>query len=295
VGFHDLDLSERRLIARRGTAFFAQRLAELTDDDLESGSLLDGWTRKHLIAHVGYNAAALCRLMDWAATGVETPMYPSAEHRDREIKEGATLSAAALRNLFDHTVARLDEKWRNLDASRWAAPVRTAQGRTGANQFYGQIETGYRFDLGTAANAFVTPFARLQAYTGTQNALTETGAQSLNLTVAQQTTNSLRSVIGAQLGGSMDLGWREKLAMQLRLGWSHEYADVGRPVTATLSGAPAMPFTTFGISPQRDGVVLGLSANTAIAEATSIYLRYEGDISGQDSAHAITAGLRMTW
>ena len=46
---------------------------------------------------------------------------------------------------------------------------------------------------------------------------------------------------------------------------------------------------------QRDGVVLGLSANTAIAEATSIYLRYEGDISGQDSAHAITAGLRMSW
>ena len=130
MSFHDLDLSERRLIARRGTAFFAQRLAELTDDELESGSLLDGWTRKHLVAHVGYNAAALCRLMDWAATGVETPMYPSAEHRDREIKEGATLSAAALRNLFDHTVARLDEKWRNLDASRWAAPVRTAQGRT---------------------------------------------------------------------------------------------------------------------------------------------------------------------
>jgi uncharacterized protein (TIGR03083 family) len=79
---------------------------------------------------VGYNAAALCRLMDWAATGVETPMYPSAEHRDCEIKEGATLSAAALRNLFDHTVARLDEKWRHLPESRWAAPVRTAQSRT---------------------------------------------------------------------------------------------------------------------------------------------------------------------
>jgi len=130
MGFHDLDLSERRLIARRGTALFAQRLAELSDDELEADSLLDGWTRKHLVAHVGYNAAALCRLMHWAATGVETPMYPSAEHRDREIKDGATLSAAALRNLFDHTVARLDEKWQHPPGSRWAAPVRTAQGRT---------------------------------------------------------------------------------------------------------------------------------------------------------------------
>src|SRR6185436_11815339 len=129
MGFHDLDLSERRLIARRGTAFFAQRLAELTDDDLESGSLLDGWTRKHLVAHVGYNAAALCRLMDWAATGEETPMYASPEQRTLEINEGATLSAAALRNLFDHTVARLNQKWRQLPASAWNASVRTAQGR----------------------------------------------------------------------------------------------------------------------------------------------------------------------
>jgi hypothetical protein len=32
-----------------------------------------------------------------------------------------------------------------------------------------------------------------------------------------------------------------------------------------------------------------------VAEATSIYLRYEGDISGQDNMHAITAGVRMTW
>jgi autotransporter-associated beta strand protein len=186
-----------------------------------------------------------------------------------------------------------NQMWRNIPIP--GLQPRTAYGNTGANQWYGQLETGYRFDIGTNANAFVTPFARLQAYTANQNAFTETGAQSLNLSIAQQQTNSLRSVIGAQLGGSMDLGWREKLFAQLRLGWSHEYADVGRPVTATLAGAPAMPFTTWGVSPQRDGVVIGVSANTAVAEATSIYLRYEGNISGQDSAHAITAGVRMTW
>jgi outer membrane autotransporter protein len=93
----------------------------------------------------------------------------------------------------------------------------------------------------------------------------------------------------------MDLGWREKLFAQLRLGWSHEYANVGRPVTATLAGAPGLPFTTWGVSPQTDGAVIGLSANTAIAEATSVYFRYEGLVSGQDNAHAFTAGLRMFW
>ena len=117
----------------------------------------------------------------------------------------------------------------------------------------------------------------------------------MNLSIAQQQTNSLRSVLGAQLGGSMDLGWREKLFAQLRLGWSHEYADTARPVTATLAGAPLMPFTTYGVAPTRDGAVVGFSAATNIAEATGIYLRYEATLSGQDSSHALTAGLRITW
>jgi uncharacterized protein with beta-barrel porin domain len=163
---------------------------------------------------------------------------------------------------------------------------RTAIGQTGANQFYGQLEGGWRIDLGGVAEAFVTPFARVQAYTGTQNAFTESGAQSLNLSVAAQTTTSLRAI---------DLGWRDKLNGLLRLGWGHEFADTARPVSATFAGAPTAPFTTYGASPQRDSAVIGIAANIAITQATSIYLRYEGDISGQDSSHALTAGVRMTW
>jgi len=127
--FNDLDFAERLLIARRGTAYFAQRLADLSDRDLDADSLLPGWSRRHLVAHVGYNAAALCRLMDWAGTGTETPMYASAEQRACEIDEGSTLNPGELRNLFDHTVARLDQKWRHLPPAAWSAQVRTAQGR----------------------------------------------------------------------------------------------------------------------------------------------------------------------
>ena len=68
------------------------------------------------------------------------------------------------------------------------------------------------------------------------------------------------------------------------------------PVRGRLTaGAPLAPFTTYGVAPQRDAAVVGFSAGTAIAEATSVYLRYEGTISGADSAHGITAGVRMSW
>lgn len=37
--------------------------ARLSDYDLDAASLLDGWTRRHVVAHVSYNAA-LCRLLE---------------------------------------------------------------------------------------------------------------------------------------------------------------------------------------------------------------------------------------
>lgn len=117
------------LTARRGTAFFARKLNELSDADLDGPSLLPGWTRRHVIAHVGYNARAIARLVEWAATGVETPMYASSEARNREIEFGATLSPIALHNLFQHSAIHLSVEWRDLPGGRWDYEVRTAQGR----------------------------------------------------------------------------------------------------------------------------------------------------------------------
>jgi outer membrane autotransporter protein len=173
--------------------------------------------------------------------------------------------------------------------------LRTAWGQTHADQLFGQLEAGYKLTVAPASAGFVTPFARLQASTSTQAGFTESGADSLNLTVASQTTNSLRSVLGAQLGASIDAGWHDKLDLVLRLGWSHEYADVNRPVSAAFVGAPAFSFTTQGAVAPRDGVIVGLGARTAIAEATSLYLRYDGDLAGANTNHILSAGLRLTW
>ena len=172
---------------------------------------------------------------------------------------------------------------------------RTATGQTSANQFVGQIEAGYRIGIYEQAAASLTPFARLQGVNNSQAAFSETGAGSLSLNVAQQTTNSVRSTIGMELAGALDAGWRDRLALQLRLGWAHEYADVSRPVTASFAGAPGAAFTVFGAAPQRDAAALGFAASTAIAENTSIYFRYDGDVGTGTDNHAFSAGLRMTW
>lgn len=125
----DPDLRAALLLARRGQAYFSRRLGELRNDELDAPSLVPGWTRRHVVAHVGLNARALTRLTTWAATGVETPMYASREERDAEIELGATLPARALRNLSAHAAVHLDVEWRDLPDDAWRAEVRTAQGR----------------------------------------------------------------------------------------------------------------------------------------------------------------------
>ena len=113
--------------------------------------------------------------------------------------------------------------------------------------------------------------------------------------MAQQTTNSLRTVFGADLAGAVPLGSERASALDLRLGWLHEYADTGRPITAAFAGAPSNAFTVYGATPQRDAAVIGFSASTNIAEATQLYLRYDGEIStGTEQPHA-QSGLRMSW
>lgn len=130
---HDL-ATDRQLLqdlatVRLGTSFFRRALDRVDDDALDGPSLLPAWDRRHLVAHVGYNARAVARLVDWAASGVENPMYSSPRARAEEIELGASLNPEALRNLCEHAAIDLDVRWRDLPDERWQARVVTAQGR----------------------------------------------------------------------------------------------------------------------------------------------------------------------
>ena len=173
--------------------------------------------------------------------------------------------------------------------------LRTANGSTGANQFLGQVEAGYKLGVYAPALATLTPFGRFQTSSVTQNAFSEWGANALSLNVAQQTTNSVRTTFGADLAGAIGLGDTRTLDLALRLGWQHEFADTGRPITAAFAAAPANAFTVYGATPQRDAAIIGFLASTSIAAATSLYLRYDGAIGNGTDNHTLNVGVRLTW
>jgi maleylpyruvate isomerase len=112
-----------------GTGLFSRAVDALPDDLLRAPSALPGWSRAHVVAHVARNAEALTRLASWARTGVETPMYPSREHRAAEIESSAQAPADVLRAELTGTAATLDDALAALDDTTWQAEVRSALGR----------------------------------------------------------------------------------------------------------------------------------------------------------------------
>ena len=123
-------LTDARRWAAQGTTGFLDAVDRLTEDQYEAPSLLPGWTRKHLVAHVAANADALGNLVQWATTGVRTPMYASLEERDAGIARGAVLTGTELTSWCRRAAATLEESMSQLTEAQWLAQVVTAQGRT---------------------------------------------------------------------------------------------------------------------------------------------------------------------
>lgn len=113
----------------RGTEFFLAQLASLGDDELRLPSGLSGWSRLHVVSHMARNARALMNLLRWAETGVESPMYPSAEHRRDDIDAGAQLPPAEVRADAVAEADRFRVALDTLPDDAWSHEVRTALGR----------------------------------------------------------------------------------------------------------------------------------------------------------------------
>lgn len=98
--------------------------------DLTEDSSLPGWTLGHLLSHIARNADALCNLLHWARTGIETPMYESKMQRDADINLGATRPDGPVLTDVVDSAGRLRAAVDGLAPEDWNHDVVTAQGRT---------------------------------------------------------------------------------------------------------------------------------------------------------------------
>jgi maleylpyruvate isomerase len=117
-----MDAAHRQLNEQIDQA--TQRLLDvarvITEPDLRAPSLLPGWTRAHVLAHVARNADAMRNLLVGARSGQSRTAYASAEAREADIETGAKMNAKDLADdladaamAFRTVVTQLpDDAWR---------------------------------------------------------------------------------------------------------------------------------------------------------------------------------------
>jgi maleylpyruvate isomerase len=83
-----------------GTRRLIRSVDSMADDQWAQPSLLPGWTRAHVVAHLTLNAEGLSAALEGVHEGHPVPMYASDEARDGDIAALASASPSALRDRF---------------------------------------------------------------------------------------------------------------------------------------------------------------------------------------------------
>jgi maleylpyruvate isomerase len=104
-------------------------LGRLTEEGARRHSLLPGWSRAHVVAHLWGNAEGFAGAAEGAAAGEVGVMYPGgSEGRARDIEGRAALPLDLITDGARHAHARLVEVWSDMPDDAWDRPIRVTAG-----------------------------------------------------------------------------------------------------------------------------------------------------------------------
>ncbi len=96
----------------------------MSDSDLRVPSLLPGWSRAHVLAHLARDADAMRDLLVGARSGQVRPAYASAEARQAGIDQSAAMTAKDLATDLADSAMALRTVARQLPDEAWQVRLR---------------------------------------------------------------------------------------------------------------------------------------------------------------------------
>lgn len=95
----------------------------LTDDQWAGPSLLTGWTRAHVVAHLALNGEAFAGALEGLLDGRTVPIYPSEARRDNGIETLALAPYGDIRERFFAATAHFRSIAARLSSRHWETTV----------------------------------------------------------------------------------------------------------------------------------------------------------------------------
>lgn len=101
---------------------------EIPDEEFLAPSLLPGWSRAHVVAHLTLNAEGLTGALGGVVLGEPVPMYSSPEARDAEIAALADNEPSMLRTQLLGATTEFAEAITAVPDDRWGSEIERTPG-----------------------------------------------------------------------------------------------------------------------------------------------------------------------
>ncbi len=142
------------------------------------------------------------------------------------------------------------------------------------------------------AYAILSPFLGIAYDRLMLGSFTESGAGSLNLAVAGQTAESLRSTLGAKVSRQFTVPDWFDLTPFASIGWQHELENQSRALTAQLASGGTGAFTVQTADVARDSALLGAGLDLDWTPGFTTRLSYQSTMRSDFSAMTFSGSMR---
>lgn len=168
---------------------------------------------------------------------------------------------------------------------------RTASAKPKGNEVNLYGRAGYDFENGSGGT--LSPQLSMNYDRLTVDPFTESGADSLNLSVSRQTAESLRSNLGMRYSDRRSMG-NYLLASYISLGWGHEFKS--NPSTeARLASAGSDLFSITTANYGKDGLLAGIGTSVNWGTAATVSVDYSADLRARLTEQILHAALHWNF
>jgi maleylpyruvate isomerase len=117
------DLQDALAALHQSEQHLLRTVDSLRPDDYREPSVLPGWSRAHVAAHLALNAEGMAGAVDGLAHGQEVPIYESDQRRNDDIEELATAEPAEIRERLFAAGQALRDALQLLDEEQWRSSI----------------------------------------------------------------------------------------------------------------------------------------------------------------------------
>lgn len=107
----------------RSDQHLVRTVDSLTPEDWSAASILPGWTKAHVVAHLALNGEALAGALAGLQDGRAVPMYASDEARDADIAELAAAAPDVIRERLFAATQRFRDAVATVADDAWSGSI----------------------------------------------------------------------------------------------------------------------------------------------------------------------------